>query len=52
MGEKMAMFNDIVIIPGEKNGYIVRFPGGKWLGENYYRTPPLHILSMRNLSTI
>ena len=28
----MAMFNDIVIFPGGENGYIVSFPGGKWLG--------------------
>ena len=30
----MAMFNDIVIFPGGGggDGYIVSFPGGKWLG--------------------
>jgi hypothetical protein len=39
----MAMFNDIVIFSGGKNGYIVSFPGEKMArGKNYYRTP-VHI---------
>ena len=31
LGGGVAMFNDIVIFRGE-NGYIVSFPGRKWLG--------------------